>query len=133
MMNIALVASNYVIVPVPPSDQFALDGLATYLNLIQNIRSQQIPVKLLGLLITKYNPEWAKSEKNLENIKTYFSRIGINVLLPVIHDCPEVPLSHKSRMTLTEMEEQFPCKDEYAKLAEKITSILKNVRMKERS
>jgi len=133
MMNIALVASNYVIVPVPPSDQFALDGLATFLNLIQNIRNQRISVKLLGLLLTKYNPEWANSEKNMENIKAYFSRIGINVLLPVIHDCPEVPQSHKARITLAEMEEQFICKDEYSQLAEKISSILKNVRMKERA
>ena len=45
MMNNALMVSNYVIIPIPPSDKFALDGLAAYLNLIGAMRKYNNQLK----------------------------------------------------------------------------------------
>ena len=102
MMNNALMASDYVIIPIPPSDQFALDGLAAYLDLIQSIRQHNNKLKLLAVLITKYDPEWGDSAENLQQIKRYFASKGINILQTHIHTCPEIDTSHVQRKTIFE-------------------------------
>ena len=130
MMNNALMASDFVIVPVPPSDQFALDGLVTFFNLIQNIRNRNNDLKLLGIVFTRYDQNWGASKKNLEKIETYFVQLKINVFQTRIHNCPEVDLAHMARLTLFETEEISVCAEEYSQLSEKISAMLRDVRQK---
>lgn len=97
MMNNSLMASDYVIIPIPPSDQFSLDGLAAYLSLIKAIRKQNRHLKLLAVLITKYDPEWGNSANNLEQIKNYFFSKGVSIFKTMIHNCPEIDMAHVER------------------------------------
>ncbi len=97
MMNNSLMASDYVIIPIPPSDQFALDGLAAYLNLIGSIRQHNHNLKLLAVLITKYDPAWGNSAWNLNQIKKYFINKGISLFTTHIHNCAEIDMAHVER------------------------------------
>lgn len=128
MMNNALMASDYVVIPLPPSDQFALDGLASFLNLVQSIRSRNNKLKLLGIIITKYDPTWGDSKENLKKIKAYFTKIGINVFSNIIHNSPEIDLSHKARSTLFETQDMPICAQEYSQLTQELYTIVRNVR-----
>ena len=97
MMNNSLMASDYVIIPIPPSDQFSLDGLAAYLNLIGAIRKHNKLLKLLAVLITKYDPEWGNSSRNLQQIEDYFFSKGVSIFKTQIHNCPEIDMAHVER------------------------------------
>lgn len=123
MMNNALMASDYVIIPVPPSDQFSLDGLAAYLNLIQGIRKHNHRLKLLGVLITKYDPNWGNSRRNLNQIKIYFGNKGINIFSTYIHTCPEIDIAHVQRKTIFQSNLESSSAVEYSALGRNLLDL----------
>ncbi len=123
MMNNALMASDYVIIPVPPADQFSLDGLAAYLDLIGSIRKHNKRLKLLAVLITKFDPNWGNSSQNLQQIKNYFTQKGIGIFHTHIHNCPEIDLSHVDRKPVHETAPESSGAVEYAALGRELLEI----------
>ncbi len=123
MMNNALMASDYVIIPIPPSDQFSLDGLAAYLDLIAGIRKHNNRLKLLAALVTKYDPDWGNSAQNLNQIKKYFSRKGISIFNSHIHNCPEIDMAHVERKVIFESAPDSTASHDYAALGRELLEI----------
>lgn len=123
MMNNALMASDYVIIPIPPSDQFSLDGLAAYLNLIGSIRKYNKNLRLLAVLITKYDPSWGNSAWNLTQIKKYFSQKGISLFNTNIHSCAEIDMAHVERKPVMEFAPKSSGAAEYAALGMELLEI----------
>lgn len=123
MMNNALMASDYVIIPIPPSDQFSLDGLAAYLNLIGGIRKHNKRLRLLAALITKYDPTWGNSTHNLNQIKKYFSQKGISIFHTIIHNSPEIDMAHVERKPVIESAPQSNGANEYSALGREILEV----------
>lgn len=123
MMNNALMASDYVIIPIPPTDQFSLDGLAAYLELIGSIREHNPNLKLLAVLVTKYDPDWGKSRENLNQIKKYFSQKGISIFNTIIHTCPEIDMAHVERKTIFESAPRSAGANEYSALGKELLEI----------
>ncbi|MEA3469567.1 MAG: ParA family protein [Thermodesulfobacteriota bacterium] len=123
MMNNALMASDYVIIPIPPNDRFSLDGLAAYLELIASIREHNPNLKLLAVLITKYDPDWGKSRQNLNQIKKYFSQKGISIFNTIIHACPEIDMAHVERKTIFESAPKSSGAIEYSALGKELFEI----------
>lgn len=130
MMNNALLASDYVIIPVPPSDQFALDGLAAFLNLIGAIRTHNRKLKLLAVLITKYDPSWGKSALHLDQIKKYFFKKGISIFKTIIHNCVEIDLAHVERKPVFEVAPTSSGAKEYEALGMELLDIFEKLSRK---
>lgn len=123
MMNNALMASDYVIIPIPPSDQFSLDGLAAYLDLIASIRKHNKRLRLLAVLITKYDPDWGNSLHNFIQIKKYFSQKKISIFHTLIHNSPEIDMSHVERKPVIETAPQSDGANEYSALGRELLEI----------
>ncbi len=123
MMNNALMASDYVIIPIPPTDRFSLDGLAAYLELIGSIRQHNPKLKLLAVLISKFDPDWGKSRQNLIQIKKYFSQKGISIFSTIIHTCPEIDMAHVERKTIFESAPKSSGAIEYSHLGKELLEI----------
>ncbi len=123
MMNNALMASDYVIIPIPPSDQFALDGLAAYLDLIGGIRKHNNKLKLLAILITKYDPDWGNSTNNLTQIQKYFTQRGISIFRTHIHSSPEIDMAHVERKPVIESAPDSNGAKEYSMLGRELLEI----------
>ena len=123
MMNNALMASDYVIIPIPPSDQFSLDGLASYLDLIGGIRKHNDRLKLLAVLITKYDPDWGNSKQNLNQIIKYFSQKGISIFHTHIHVCPEIDMAHVERKPIFVTAPDCSAANEYSTLGKELLEI----------
>ena len=70
MVNNALMISDYVVIPIPISDQFALDGLTTFLKILQHVRKRNQELKLLGVVLTKYDGTVSVYKKNREDRKS---------------------------------------------------------------
>ena len=124
MMNNALLASDYVIIPIPPSDQFALDGLAAYLNLIASIREHNNDLKLLAALITKYDPSWGNSALHLVQIQKYFLSKGISIFKTIIHNCEEIDMAHVERKSIQAFSPTCSGAVEYEALGMELIEIL---------
>jgi chromosome partitioning protein len=88
----ALIASNYVIVPTE-AEFFSLDGVAEIAITIQQVKKRlNEKLKVLGVLITKYQPRrlsTRKFEQNLDkvaqqmfNSKVFKSKINYTVAVP---------------------------------------------------
>ncbi len=131
MMNNALMASDYVVIPIPPSDQFSLDGLATYLELIGGIRKYNKNLKLLAVLITKYNPNWGNSKQNLKQIQQYFSQKGIGIFRTHIHNSAEFDIAHVERQSVFESSPDSNSTKEYSALGREILHVLDRISPKE--
>ncbi|AGF79891.1 ATPase involved in chromosome partitioning [Desulfocapsa sulfexigens DSM 10523] len=123
MMNNALMASDYVIIPIPPSDQFALDGLAAYLELIGGIRKHNSRLKLLAVLITKYDPNWGSSAYKLNQIIKYFTQRRISIFRTHIHNCPEIDMAHVKRKPVIISAPNSSGANEYATLGRELLEI----------
>lgn len=130
MMNNALMASDYVIIPVPPSDQFSLDGLAAYLNLISGIRKHNQRLKLLAVLITRYDPGWGNSAANLSQIQEYLSQRGISIFHSHIHSCPEIDMAHIKRQSIFTSAPNSVSANDYAALGRELLETLTRIRGK---
>lgn len=124
MMNNALMASDYVIIPIPPSDQFALDGFAAYLDLIQSLRKYNKGLRLLAALVTKYDPCWGNSKENLSQIQKYFAHRKLSIFNTHIHSCPEIDMAHISRKTIFDSYPESVGATEYAALGRELLTIL---------
>lgn len=124
MVNNALMISDYAIVPIPTSDQFALDGLATFLRILQNIRGQNGRLKLMGVLLTKYDSRANIYVKNRERIINYFTAKGINVFKTTIRINVDIDRAHMKRKTIFEFDPtKYGAKDHTA-LAKEIVQIV---------
>ncbi len=123
MMNNALMASDYVIIPIPPSDQFSLDGLAAYLDLIGAMRKHNQKLQLLAVLITKYDPEWGNSLNNVGLINKYFSKKGVGIFNTCIRNCPEIDIAHVARKTIFESAPDSNGAADYSALSNELLEI----------
>lgn len=125
MMNNALMASDYVIIPIPPSSRFSLDGLAAYLSLISSIRTYNHTLRLLAVLITQYDPLWGNSKDNLALMQNYFVQRGITIFNSIIHKCPAIDAAHVERRTIFESAPKSSSADDYSSLGIEMQQILK--------
>ena len=124
MVNNSLMISDYAIIPIPTSDQFALDGLATFLRILQNIRSQNGKLKLMGVLLTKYDSRANVYVKNRERIINYFASKGIHVFDTTIRINVDIDRAHMKRKTIYEFDPaKYGAKDHTA-LAKEIIEIV---------
>jgi len=125
MVNNALMISDYAIIPIPTSDQFALDGLATFLRILQNMRSQNGKLKLMGVLLTKYDSRANIYVKNRDRIINFFDAKGINVFETTIRINIDIDRAHMKRKTIFEFDpSKYGAKD-HAALAEEVIEIVR--------
>ena len=124
MVNNALMISDYTIIPIPTSDQFALDGLATFLRIVQNIRNQTDKLKLMGVLLTKHDSRANVYVKNRERIINFFALKRVHVFNTCIRSNVDIDRAHMKRKTIFEFDpSKYGAKDHSA-LAREILQIV---------
>ena len=123
MVNNSLMISDYAIIPIPTSDQFALDGLATFLRILQNLRSQNGKLKLMGVLLTKYDSRANVYVKNRDRIISYFTGKGINVFTTTIRVSVDIDRAHMKRKTIFEFDSDTDGAKDYSALAREVIEI----------
>lgn len=126
MVHNALMISHYVIVPIPTSDQFALDGLATFLKLIQTIRTQNDTLKLLGILLTKFDNRTDVYVKNREKMIQFFNSKKIFVFDTTIRFSVDIDKAHIKRKTIFGFDMDSSGAVDYRSLAREVVAIVRN-------
>ena len=125
MVNNALMISDYAIIPIPTSDQFALDGLATFLRILQNLRSQNGKLKLMGVLLTKYDSRANVYVRNRDRIISYFAAKGINVFTTTIRVNVDIDRAHMKRKTIFQFGSDTDGAKDYNAFAEEVIEIVR--------
>lgn len=100
----SLIASDYVIIPTE-AEYFSLDGIAEISITLDMVKDFNPNLKVLGILIVKYNPIRTLTrqiEKNLDNIaKNYFDS---KVFRSKINDTVAIPNSQVNGVSIYEYE-----------------------------
>ena len=125
MVNNALMISDYVLIPIPVSDQFALDGFMTFLRIIQGVRTQNQSLKLLGVALTKYDDRTRIHVKNREQITRFFKSKGINVFDTAIRMSVDIDISHMKRTTIFGLNPDSGAAEDYKSLAKEVINLVR--------
>lgn len=75
------------------------------------------------MLITKYDPNWGNSLRNLNQIKKYFGEKGINIFSTYIHTCPEIDIAHVQRKTIFQSNLESSSATEYSALGRNLLDL----------
>lgn len=113
-----LEASNYVIVPIRP-DLFSVTGRGMLLRHIESIRDLNYDIKIMGALLTQFDPRTSMGKR----VKEFYKTSSDIPLIPVhIRKCEELNKSIMSQQTVYEYAPGCNAADEYMMLAEYIVS-----------
>jgi len=125
MLCNSLMISDYVIIPNPLQDQFALDSLSLFLRILQNARKENRKLRLLGILLTKYSEERKRFSMSRERIEQSFYRHGIRVFRSAIRFDVEIQEANMKHRTCFEMNPNGPGALDHQSLSMEIEIILK--------
>lgn len=123
MVNNSLIISDYVIVPIPVSDQFALDGFGAYMELIKECSLQNKKLRLLGVLLTKYDARAATFRTNKEKLEAFFRGRGIPVFNTVIRVNIDLYKAQARRRTIFEHDGSKAGSQDYGALTQEIVAL----------
>lgn len=124
MVNNALMVSDFCIMPVPVSDQYALDGLQTFLSLLQRIKHQNEKLQLLGVVLTKFDSRAPTHKKNLEKTQNYLMSRGVPVFNTVIRQNIDIQKAQSKRKTIFEYNRSKSGALDYKNLAAEVKTVI---------
>lgn len=105
-VNNALMVSDYVIIPIPVSDQYAIDGFGTFVRLLEKIRYQNNKLKLLGVLMTKIDSRAKTTTSTQAAIKSFFKSKSIQMCETSIRVNIDLNKAATKRKTIFEFDVQ---------------------------
>jgi len=120
MINNALMISDSVIIPVPIPDQFALDGFATFISHLGKIRNQNPNLRLMGVLLTKYDARATTYKNNRIIIESTFKAQRVPMFESVIRVNVDIDRAHQKRKTIFELDKKKPGAEDYLAFAQEI-------------
>jgi chromosome partitioning protein len=104
MLRNALLISDYVIVPCPVGDQYALDGFATFIRVLSQAKQQNKKLLLLGVVLTKFDGRAVTHKKNKDRIRAFFDAKGIPVFDTEIRVNIDIDRAHSHRKSIFEFD-----------------------------
>lgn len=124
MVNNSLMVADYCIMPVPVSDQYALDGLQTFLSLLQRVKHQSEKLQLLGVVLTQYDSRAPTNKKNLEKTRNYLKSRGVPVFKTIIRQNVDIKKAQSKRKTIFEYDRSKNGSIDYKELAEEVKTVI---------
>ena len=117
MLRNALLISDYVLVPCPVGDQYALDGFSTFIQVLSQAKQQNKKLLLLGVVLTKYDGRAVTHKKNKDRIRAFFDAKGIPVFDTEIRVNIDIDRAHSHRKTIFEFDATKSGAQDYQNLA----------------
>lgn len=116
----ALAASDYVIIPMEPRP-YAMQGLGALYKTIQTVQTMFQPeLKILGILLVKYNVRTVLNRDIRDMIEEYATQINTSLFSTVIRDGIAVPEAQTMRKPLIDYAPKSKPNQDYKELVEEI-------------
>lgn len=116
----ALAASDYVIIPMEPRP-YAMQGLGALYKTIQTVQTMFQPeLKILGILLVKYNVRTVLNRDIRDMIEEYATQINTSLFSTVIRDGIAVPEAQTMRKPLIDYAPKSKPNQDYKDLVEEI-------------
>jgi chromosome partitioning protein len=120
MVNNSLMISDYVIVPIPVTDQFAMDGFATFLSVIARAKVENTKLTVLGVLLTLHDLRNAYCKQNRQSLENFFQSKSINYFNTVIRVNVDLSRALGKRRTIFEFDAKKSGAEDYMNFAKEI-------------
>lgn len=127
MLRNALLISDYVVVPVPVGDQYALDGFSTFINVLSQAKQQNKKLILLGVVLVKLDGRATTHKKNRDKIRAFFDSKGIPVFDSEIKVNIDLDRAHSHRKTIFEFDSAKTGALDYQALAQEVISRVREI------
>jgi len=115
----ALVASDFYIIPVEASSYYALQGMELLQNTISDVKENiNENLKLMGILITRYDSRTSICKAMAEEIRSFFSEA--TVFNTIINRNTTLDQATLNRQTIFEYESRSPGARDYLSLAKEL-------------
>lgn len=120
LMKNALVASNFVIIPIEAS-AYSLQGVDEFLHTFESIRdAENKDLKVLGILLVKYHDRTIINRNLKENIISYANEMGISVFDTFIRESVAIRESQVLQKDLLDYSPRSKPAIDYKKLSKEI-------------
>lgn len=121
----ALVAADYVLIPTE-AEYFSASGVEKIAETIEQVKSMNEKLKVLGILLVKYNRRRTLTG-NLEDLLTSASKglFGCDVLSSKIRFTVDIPASQAAGLSVRDYKEKSKAVEEYSALVSEILNIIK--------
>lgn len=126
MLRNALLISDYVLVPCPVGDQYALDGFSTFLQVLSQAKQQNKKLLLLGVVLTKFDGRAGTHKKNKDRIRAFFDAKGIPVFDTEIRVNIDIDRAHSHRKSIFEFDATKSGALDYHALAREVIACVEN-------
>lgn len=120
MLRNALLISDYVLVPCPVGDQYALDGFSTFIQVLSQAKQQNKKLLLLGVVLTKFDGRAVTHKKNKGRIRGFFDAKGIPVFETEIRVNIDIDRAHAHRKSIFEFDANKSGAVDYHALAREV-------------
>ena len=121
----ALVAADYVLVPTE-TEFFSADGVGKIAETIEQIKSLNSSIKVLGVLLVKYNPRRKLTQALERKLSDATERLlGCGILKTSIRFTVDIPAAQASGMSLSQYKPLGKATQEYSELCDEILQIIK--------
>jgi chromosome partitioning protein len=125
MLRNSLLISDYVLVPCPVGDQYALDGFSTFIQVLSQAKQQNKKLLLLGVVLTKYDGRAVTHKKNKTRIRAFFDSKGMPVFDTEIRVNIDIDRAHSHRKTIFEFDSAKSGAVDYLELAKEVIGRVK--------
>jgi chromosome partitioning protein len=120
MLNNALMIADYILMPIPVSDQFALDGFSTFTDVINDLKAQNKKLDFLGIVLTMHDSRSAYYKANLKMIQEYFDGAEIYLFKTIIRVNVDLRRAHAKKKTIYEFDENKSGAEDYLGLGREV-------------
>lgn len=120
MLNNALMIADYIVMPIPVSDQFALDGFSTFADVINDLKAQNKKLQFLGIVLTMHDSRSAYYKSNLKMIQEYFDGAEIYLFKTIIRVNVDLRRAHAKKKTIFEFDVNKSGAEDYLGLAREV-------------
>lgn len=124
MLRNALLISTHVLAPCPVGDQFALDGLGTFLKVLEQARQHNTGLRILGAVLTKYDRRVSTHRTNRDTIRQFFADNGLPVLQTEIRVNVDLDRAHTHRKTIFSFAPSKAGAKDYMQLAQEVLRLV---------
>ena len=120
----SLMISDYVIIPMPTADQWALDGFSTFASVILDVIDQNEKLSLLGVLLTKYDARSPAYKANKQLIENYFAGKEIRTFDTIIRVNVDLEKAAIKRKTIFEFDPTKSGAQDYMAFAKEVVGLV---------
>ena len=128
MLYNSLMISDYIIVPIPVSDQYAIDGFALFYETVKKTKIHNKKLSILGIQLTKIDGRAPTLVSTAEKLRGNFERRGLHVFETTIKLNVDLYKAQTAHKTIFEFDPKKSGALDFDNFAKELIGLIKKIK-----